>query len=574
MFKDRYTVGNVCLVVFLAFIFSAMTAMVKVPPASSAPSAPPVTMYPETSPSNTYDADTKKITLWVQLNPVTPVDFGTLKYYVTLLDEAGTTLLSSREYTYKQAIQAVYQTAYGRLLRLEYTSPTPIHLAPTFTVAYRSVYSGLPPLAVYLELTYKPPAAPPPSDVGVPSNVVATAVGDITLSTNQATLDVSVNQFMSVTSGLPADAVYRLPVSLLSIRPAMQYSFPVGLLDVVGSRMIQIPADGAALTLALDMIPRPSFVLSGATLSVTVSRVSESEATVGFGEVYGTGASVDYTPVTSGYRIDLAWVSPTGRESVTWSGSPKQPFKLTLGYDPTKVQNPERLVGVHKDSSGNVNKVSRTVVRPDASEADLYIDRLSWFALMQWRKEFTDTALHWAYNDIVAMAARAVAMGMPDGSFAPDARVTRAQFAALLTRTLGKSPAEPAGRFSDVRPWAWYYDAVETAASLGLVKGYENGTFKPDAQISRQEMATMVTRAMGLLKTLTALDAASVDATLLVFADTPNIGTWAKESVAQAVKAGIVQGRTPTTFQPAADSTRAESVVMLKRLLKASGYIQ
>jgi len=573
VFKDRYAVGNVCLVVFLAFIFSALTAAVKVPLVIAGPVVPPMTMIPQTSITNTYDSASGKITLWVQLNPVTQVDFGTLNYYVTLLNEDGSTALSTSQFAYKRATQAVYQTAYGRLLEIEYTSATPVQLSPTFTVVYRSVYSGPQPLTVYLELTYKPPAAPPGGGGagGAVPSVVVIDVGDLTLSPDKAVLSANGGKFLTATGNLPPEQVYTLPISPLSIRPTMEFGFPASLLDTCGSRQIQLPADGASLTFSLEMIPKPGLSMAGLVLRVVVSKISDALAGVGFGEVFGSGASVDYTPASAGYKIDLEWVSPTASEPVVWTTIPSRPFKLTLDYDPTKVQNPDRLVGVYKGDSGDMSLVTRTVVRPDAYEADLYMDHLSWFSIVQWRKEFPDVPSHWAYQDIVAMAARGIAKGMPDGEFAPDSSVTRAQFAVLLTRTLGKSGLSPVGRFKDVKSWAWYYQAVETAAGLGLVEGYGDSTFKPDARISRQEMTTMIVRAMVLLKRFTVLDAAAVDAALAEFADAPAIGVWARESVAQAVKAGIVYGRTVTTFQPAAESTRAESVVMLRRLLKTSG---
>jgi hypothetical protein len=576
MFKDRYAVGNVCLVVFLAFIFSALTATMKVPPAAAGLPVPPMTMIPQTSSTNTYDSASGKITLWVQLNSVTPVDFGTLSYYVTLLNEDGSTALSTSQFVYKRATQAVYQTAYGRLLELEYTSTTPVQLSPTFTVVYRSVYSGPQPLTIYLELTYKPPAGPPGGGGGggAVSSVVVSDVGDLTLSPEKAVLSVNGGKFLTATGNLPQEQVYTLPISPLSIRPTMDFSFPASLLDTCGSRQIKLPAYGASLTLSQDMIPPPSFSTVGSTLRVVISRVTDSDATVGFGEVFGSGASVDYTPVAPGYKIELEWVSATVTEPVAWTTTPSRPFKMTLGYDPTSAMNPDRLAGVHKDRSGIVSLVTRTVVRPDALEADLYMDHLSWFGIVQWKKEFTDVSSHWAYQDIVAMGARGIAKGMPDGGFLPNSSVSRAEFAALLTRTLGRSGGSPVGRFKDVQPWAWYYGAVETAAGLGLVGGYGDGTFRPDAKISRQEMATMIVRAMGLLKKPPALSTAAVDTALAAFTDAPAIGLWARESVAQAVKAGIVYGRTITTFQSAAESTRAESVVMLRRLLKASGYMQ
>ncbi|MDH7574058.1 MAG: S-layer homology domain-containing protein [Clostridia bacterium] len=187
-------------------------------------------------------------------------------------------------------------------------------------------------------------------------------------------------------------------------------------------------------------------------------------------------------------------------------------------------------------------------------------------------KTFADIQGHWAQKDIELMAGLGIAGGVAPDRFDPNGLVTRAQFAAFLVRSLGLAEVKPAtASFTDVGPGAWYYGAVETARAAGLVGGYPDRTFKPDQRISREEIAAMVVRA--LAKAGKPVEVADPEAVLSRFADQAAIGAWAREAAAQAVEAGIVGGREGNRFAPKENATRAEAVVMLKRMLVSLGRI-
>jgi S-layer homology domain. len=172
------------------------------------------------------------------------------------------------------------------------------------------------------------------------------------------------------------------------------------------------------------------------------------------------------------------------------------------------------------------------------------------------------------------MASRHIARGVTDDTFDPEGKVTRAQFVALLTRTLG-IPENKAARahFTDVQRGDWYHGNVEAAFAAGLVKGYEDGTFRPNAHITRQEIAVMVAR--GVQYGGRKVDVSGqIESLLSRFIDQNQISWWAREGAAIAVKEGIVLGRTTDQYVPDADSTRAEATVMLKRALRSLGEIR
>ncbi|WP_130614531.1 S-layer homology domain-containing protein [Cohnella abietis] len=95
-------------------------------------------------------------------------------------------------------------------------------------------------------------------------------------------------------------------------------------------------------------------------------------------------------------------------------------------------------------------------------------------------------------------------------------------------------------RFPDVKSTDWFAGAVNAAAKAGFV----DGTFRPNANITSEQMAVMITHAMSFAGKKTNADARG----LSVFTDSPFFSSWAKDVVAQSVSAGVIYGRTATTF--------------------------
>lgn len=181
--------------------------------------------------------------------------------------------------------------------------------------------------------------------------------------------------------------------------------------------------------------------------------------------------------------------------------------------------------------------------------------------------KFTDIAGHWARAQIELMAANGYVKGMGGGLFAPDASVTRAQFATLLANVLNLA-GDAGAPFTDVQPGQWYYATVGRAYAAGLVRGMSATLFAPDDLITREQMAAMICNALGYKGIL--VDVEDMKARLAGFADKSSISGWARKSAAQAVAHGIIKGKPfggAVNFAPSDRATRAEAVVMLKNLL-------
>ncbi|RAV20060.1 S-layer homology domain-containing protein [Paenibacillus contaminans] len=182
------------------------------------------------------------------------------------------------------------------------------------------------------------------------------------------------------------------------------------------------------------------------------------------------------------------------------------------------------------------------------------------------KKGFIDLDGHWAKADIELLASKGIVEGMDEHHFVPQGQVTRAQFAALISRALKLKTNAEEIPFADVAPDSWYKDVVTSAYSAGIIQGMTETRFAPEKDITREEMAVMIVRAINHVR-----GSASEDTTgaAMTFADSESISEWAKEGIHLSVRLGIINGRTEDRFVPQDRATRAEAATVMKRLLSA-----
>ena len=151
--------------------------------------------------------------------------------------------------------------------------------------------------------------------------------------------------------------------------------------------------------------------------------------------------------------------------------------------------------------------------------------------------------------------------GYPDGTFRPGKSMTRAEAASILAK-LQRLPLTDSSKpaFSDAD--GWYNAVINAVVKAGYMKGYPDGSFKPDKPITRAEFATMLSHFM------------SAKTASNPFTDTS--GNWAKEAIDKAYAQGIIKGYEDNTFRPAADVSRAEAVAMVNRTfnIKKAGDVK
>ena len=178
---------------------------------------------------------------------------------------------------------------------------------------------------------------------------------------------------------------------------------------------------------------------------------------------------------------------------------------------------------------------------------------------------FTDTVNHWAKADIDFVVSRGLFSGTSETTFSPDSTITRGMFVTALGRLAGIDPAgyPSSSRFTDVPATAYYAPFVEWAASKGIVSGTGEGSFSPDAAITREQMALIMRQyADKLGYTL------PVAREAVTFTDENQITGNMKDAVRAIQQAGIMSGKGNNRFGPKDAATRAEAAVVLRRFVE------
>ena len=172
---------------------------------------------------------------------------------------------------------------------------------------------------------------------------------------------------------------------------------------------------------------------------------------------------------------------------------------------------------------------------------------------------FTDIAPDAWYKDAIQYAYdQGLMTGVSATEFDPEATTTRAMIVSILARLEGVESAQAAG-FADVDD-EWYATAVNWAANVGVVNGYEDNTFRPNTAITREQLAA-------ILMNYAAYKGEDVSnrADLTSYTDQPS--TWAEEAMSWAVAEGLISGVTADTLQPQGAATRAQVAAILQRFL-------
>ncbi len=178
--------------------------------------------------------------------------------------------------------------------------------------------------------------------------------------------------------------------------------------------------------------------------------------------------------------------------------------------------------------------------------------------------EAKDYEGHWAQSTIQKWIDEGRASGYPDGSYKPDNNVTRAEFVRMVNGIIdfeGKGKAS----YTDVPETEWYYNYIGIAQEIGYISGYPGEEFRPNAYITREQAASILSRIQYLDN-----NASSIDK----FSDKSSISSWAAESVGAASEAGFISGYSDGRFRPLKNLTRAEALTMLENVLNnAKNYV-
>ncbi len=301
-------------------------------------------------------------------------------------------------------------------------------------------------------------------------------------------------------------------------------------------------------------------------IRVTVKFVSESMRSTMQTEAAAMGGKIIGTPAD----FNLEAATTAGKTSMINTGNMYVP--RSLNFD-TVLNQAKTTAFLYNETTKTMTFVPAFYTFSDG-KTDVMVKRQgnSIYGVLELNKTFSDIKGHWAESNIMMLANKLVVDGVTNTTFQPDRSVTRAEFAAMLVRSLGIQNTGGSSTFKDVASNQWYADVVATAAKLKLVDGYEDGTFRPNNQITREELSAMVVRALSYAGVNTSTEITKGQAMLSKFKDSHTI-IWAKDEIAAALSLGIIDGMTSTTIEPLQQATRAQSATMLKRFLTAAKFI-
>lgn len=320
-------------------------------------------------------------------------------------------------------------------------------------------------------------------------------------------------------------------------------------------------------------------VKEGKTFSVPVTRVVTDAAakvvvTVAKGDTVLATETVDMAAGVKKASAKFAALSAVKDDVLTI----KAVYSTVVEEVETEVDTDEITVKVKKASSGGGGTSATTPVlgtttpstsvteAPEATEVpeateEPTVDAPSTDVVVDpsgVATGFADVAelTPWAAADINALAAAGIVNGVSATEFNPTANVTREQFVKMIVGALGLDIIDTTVTFNDVDAKAYYAPYVATAVQNGIVKGVSDEWFGVGENITREDMATIIYRALGLTGT-----------NLPAFADAADIAGYAQPAVAELATLGVITGYEDGTFAPKANATRAEAAVVINRVL-------
>lgn len=175
-------------------------------------------------------------------------------------------------------------------------------------------------------------------------------------------------------------------------------------------------------------------------------------------------------------------------------------------------------------------------------------------------QRLSDISEHWARDSITELLDLGIVSGREDGNFYPEDNITRAEFSKILAGIMNlEINTASSQKFSDVEPLVWYYECISALCENGIMEGYTDNTFRPDNNITRQEMAAAIYRV--LKKEEIAMDAEGE------FSDMAEVNEYARTAVLRLGGLEIISGY-EGKFRPADKLTRAEAATVMLRVYK------
>ena len=264
-------------------------------------------------------------------------------------------------------------------------------------------------------------------------------------------------------------------------------------------------------------------------------------------------------------------ITSNGKEITSFGG---HELTINLPVDSKNFTKDETYKVIVVSADGTVETITGTCLRVNGSlVVQVKVSHLSTFIVLN-EKEQAETAKltmnfidvnesHWFYEAVKFVYEAGLMNGEGENTFNPQGNLNRAMLVTILYRLENTPEVTEANQFSDVSAGQWYSEAVIWASENGIVNGYEDNTFKPMNNVSREEMAAMLMRYAKFKQ----IDV-SATKDISGYQDAAQVAEWAKQNMAWSNSAGLIQGDEHNNLNPQGKATRAEAAMILMRLVK------
>ena len=339
---------------------------------------------------------------------------------------------------------------------------------------------------------------------------------------------------------------------------------------------VEAPADTTTATISIpgEAISQAAEAGIGAlTISTPVASITfgtnalstlAEEAT---GDVIITASQVDTSSLSPeaqqrvGDRPVFDFSVTSGDRSISQFGGE---VSVSVPYTPKEGEDINAIVIYYINESGELEVVNNCIYDPATGRISFSTTHFSQYVVGYNKVNFKDVAESaWHSKAISFIAAREITTGTGNGNFSPEAKLTRGQFIVMLMKTYGLVPDRNTGEnFADAGN-TYYTNYLATAKRLQITAGVGNNMFRPEQEITRQEMFTLLYNG---LKAIGKLPQGNSGKSLSAFSDAGDIAPWAKDAMTLLVKTETING-TGGKLSPTSTTTRAEMAQVLYSLL-------
>lgn len=342
-------------------------------------------------------------------------------------------------------------------------------------------------------------------------------------------------------------------IAVQSAASTKGYSFTVDKAVVLqaqnGRKTIKLDLPGTKLDITADMLDGLEGDLSiqlannGSTAKKQLEAIAKQIGATALGA--GDGVAID-----------------TNLPNAAWNHYVGMTVKVPASIDPKDI-----TAIVMKGADGSWTTLPWTLEKDGGENlVHVLVTGVGNLAFIQSGGSFKDVPnSHWGAKGISNAASKLFVLGKAAGRFDPNAKVTRAEYPTILLRVAGLMTRTADHEYSDVEEGVWYERSVAIASRLGIVNGFDNGTYAPNASLSRLEAMVMVGRLINALGLGAELSEEETNSLLAQFGDSSTIPDWAKAAVALTVKHGIIMGE-GGNVNPKGVLNRAQAAAIAVRL--------